>query len=219
MPALARSLAVGFLALAFAQPAGAVLIGFDAITANNVADVAVGESQLFVDVTDAGGFQVLFTFSNTGPAASSITDVYFDDGTLLGIASIINGAGVAFSLGASPPNLPSGENAIPPFQVTSGFAVDSDPPTQANGVNPGETLGILFDLQAAGTFADVLDDLDTGALRIGIHVQGFAGGGSESFVNDGPPGGGQPIPEPTGALLFAAGSLFLATRVRRGSGG
>jgi len=32
---------------------------------------------------DAGGER--FTFFNDGPAASSITDIYFDDGTLIGI--------------------------------------------------------------------------------------------------------------------------------------
>jgi hypothetical protein len=42
-------------------------------------------------VTDIHGGQVLFEFSNAGPASSSITDVYFDDGTLLGTAELTNG--------------------------------------------------------------------------------------------------------------------------------
>ena len=33
---------------------------------------------------------MLFEFFNAGPAHSSITDVYFDDGTLLGIAGLID---------------------------------------------------------------------------------------------------------------------------------
>jgi hypothetical protein len=68
-------------------------------------------------------------------------------------------------------------------------------------------LGIVFDLQGGGTFADILAELTNGDLRIGLHVQGFTGGGSESFVNN-------PIPEPTTALLFGLGLAGLAARRR-----
>ena len=179
--------------LMFAIPAQAddpVMLGFVNITNNNPGDAAIGEAQLFVEVSDPGGDQVLFTFYNVGTEDSSIADVYFDDGSLLGIASIDDShPGVSFSQGANPADLPGGNGISPPFEVTEGFSADSDPPAQPNGVNPGEWLGILFDLQDGKTFADVLDDLATGALRIGIHVQGFASGGSESFINH-PPGAG-----------------------------
>lgn len=171
---------------------------FEAITSNSVADTAIGESQLSVVVTNPGGGQVLFTFVNDGPYASSICDVYFDDGTLLGIATIDDSdAGVSFSQLATPGNLPGGNSIVPPFETTAGFLADSDSPVQPMGVNPGEELGILFDLKPGGTFDDVLADLQTGELRIGIHVQGFGDEGSESFVNDGV------IPAP-GALLLAS---------------
>ena len=197
----------------------AVTLTFDNITGNNLGDAAIGEAQLSVVVDDPNGTmdlnadQVLFTFQNAGPDASSITDVYFDDGSLLGIADLIdaddNGGdpGVDFSEGASPGNLPGGNNANPSFQATAGFTADSDPPAQPNGVNPGETLGIIFDLQGTQTLADVYDELATGELRIGIHVQGFASGGSESFVNN-------PVPEPSQYALLAAG-LGLAIVFRR----
>lgn len=184
------------IGMAACQVANAVSYGFGNITANKLADAAIGEAQLSVNV-EASGSQVLFTFLNSGPAASSITDVYFDDGALLGIASIINGPGVNFSQGAAPPNLPGG-NAVN-FNTTSGFLADSNPPAQPNGVNPGESLGILFNLEAGKTFDDVIAALAlaganpgvdvVGGLRIGIHVQGFTGGGSESFVNRVPDGG------------------------------
>ena len=171
--------AVAAVLLLASQQAKGATFGFGVITANNVANVAAGTSQLTVEVTDAGGGQVHFIFRNIGAAAMSICDVYFDDGTLLGIATINNGAGVDFSQGASPGNLPSGNNADPGFVATAGFVSDSNPPTQPNGVNPGETLTVTFNLINGKTFVDTLaamtGPIGTGDdLRIGIHVQGFA---------------------------------------------
>ena len=191
------------LSLFIPLPAHALLLGFDSITNNNLADASIGETQLFVNVTGAGDHQVLFQFGNTGSFASSICDVYFDDGSLLsmaGIAWIDNSSnGVSFSQDARPGNLPGGNNASPPFVTTAGFSADSDPEVQPNGVNPGESLGIIFDLEDDQTFSNVLAELASGDLRIGIHVQGFDSGGSESFVNS--------IPDP--ATVFLLGSACL----------
>lgn len=189
-----------------ALPAQALTLGFQNITSNNIGDTAIGKAQLFVDVTDAGAGQTLFTFRNIGPLASSICDVYFDDGTLLGIASITGSSGVSFSQGASPPNLPGGNNISPAFQTTAGFLADSNSPVQPNGVNPGEWLGILFNLQNGQGFSGVLNELSSGELRIGIHVQGFTSGGSESFVN---------VPEPSTLLLLGAGLIGLGLLGRK----
>lgn len=181
--------------------------GFGAITANSKIDPAIGESQMFVTVSEFAPDQVLFYFVNQGPQESSITDVYFDDGTLLGIALLIDaddGKGgdpnVDFSQGASPPNLPGGNKADPPFEVTAGFLADSDAPTQSNGVNPEEFLGIVLHLLKGGTIRNVLEELESGELRIGIHVQGFADGGSESFINN-----SVPVPVPGAVFLGALG--------------
>ena len=194
---------------------------FGNISANNVLDAAAGEAQLSVVVSDAMGgmdltdLQALFTFLNIGPDPMSITDVYFDDGSLLAIATLIDAddgvdgdPGVDFSQPATPGELPSANSASPPFVTTSTFLADSDPAVLINGVNPGESLGILFDLNSGKTLSDVYDDLDSGVVRIGIHVQGF-GSGSESYVNE-------PIPEPASVLIWAllVGAGVFYRRVR-----
>ena len=216
--------ALGFgvaAALAAAAGADAGTYSFVNITNNNAADAAAGESQLRVDVDAYGTNQVLFTFYHVGSTRMAITDVYFDDGTLLGLADLIdadqNGgdSGVDFSTGASPGNLPGGNGVG--FQATAGFTADSDAPTFHNGVAPGETLGVIFDLKAGKTYASVLEALaigfPEGGLVIGVHVQGFEGGGSEAFITNG--GGMEIVPLPAGVTLGAAGLAPLALRRRR----
>jgi hypothetical protein len=200
--------------------ASADTYSFFNITGNNAVNAASGAAQLSVDVTDAGSGQVNFTFHNAGPAEMSITDVYFDDGTLLGIASVTNGSGVDFAQGASPGDLPGGNNANPAFETTAGFSADSEPPAQPNGVNPGEELSIKFNLIGGQSFADTINALTlagaNGGLRIGLHVQGFANGGSESFINN-----PTPVPLPAAAwmgmaLMGSGGAVTFIRRRRQG---
>lgn len=206
-----RMLTIGLMAalatMAAAPSAEAAVLEFSCITPNAAAECAAGESQFAVEVIAGSGDQVGFVFTNVGANASSITDVYFDDGTLLGIASIASSPGVTFTQLASPRNLPGGASISPAFETTADFSADSSPPVQPSGVNPGESLTIYFNLQGGGTLADVLAELADGRLRIGIHGQGFANGGSASFVN-------VPLPEPGSLALLAAAAGLAALRRR-----
>jgi hypothetical protein len=194
--------------LLLAGPAAAVTIGFDCLTNNLAGDCSIGEDQLTVEITDLGGGSVRFHFRNSGPLASAISEVYFDDGSLLLLSTVIDGPGVDFEQDANPPNLPGGENAVPPFQVTEGFLAQSVPSTLINGVGPGEWVKVDFTLQGGQGYADVISELVTGELRIGLHVIGFQSGGSESFINN-------PVPEPGTVLLLGAGLVALACHCRR----
>ncbi|MDX2147997.1 MAG: hypothetical protein SFZ23_10785 [Planctomycetota bacterium] len=191
--------------------AGVYQYAFDGITNNNASDTAAGEAQLFVEVTAPASGQIAFRFVNDGPIAMSIAQVYFDDQSgfqsqgFLDAAVIAGGAGVLFEAGGSPNNLPGGQTLSPAFVATQRFSAQN--PRPSNGVNPGESLTITFTLAPGRTFADAITALDaqTDGLRIGIHVQSFASGNSEGFVN---------VPSP-GSLALASLAGGVCFRRRR----
>ncbi len=162
-----------------------------------------------VNVFESGPL-VSFKFENNSTIPSSITDIYFDGASSLQTASLIDAddgigghPGVDFSLGTSPQNLPGGENLIPPFTKPPEFSIDSDPGqygTAIHGINPDEWLTINYHLHLGHFFNDVISELNTGNLRIGIHIQALPNGSSESGVN---------VPEPTTFCLLVSSILFM----------
>lgn len=208
--------------LALVSSANAAIYGFTRISNNSSSDVS---SQLSVDVTDAGGGYVDFTFYNNVGTASSICDIYFDDGTLLGISSITDsGAGVAFDDPANPADL-SGGNAVN-FETTQSFSADSNAPVSPNGVDSAsEWVTIRFELINGKTFADTLAALELAgtepenenALRIGLHVQASGSDGeSDAYVNT--LNSVNHLPEPSSiiAWLLCSGlGLVLRSRMKK----
>jgi hypothetical protein len=191
------------LLLILSSAARADLFGFAPISNNSGISGALAP-QIAVDVTDyepiSGLNQVLFTFYNDGPPGSDydvtnplpcmITAVYFDDGALLGLATILdadvdptNYPGVYFDKPATPGDLPGGDTLVPPFATTADFSAsrENGQGGVAKGVDPGESLGIVFDLKPGYDFAGVLTSIGLGwtnpwdeeSLRIGVRIQSF----------------------------------------------
>lgn len=155
----------------------------------------VGQGR-FVDVTESvtGTDEILFMFT-IGPGGAHISHVYFADPTdiLLDMVEIQNSAGVSFSEDKNPKNFPQG-NLI-------GFNTDFSAGATGgagNGVDIGESLGIVFNLENGMTYDDTILAIQTGDFRIGVH-------GSDAGVTP-----ISSIPEPTTILLlgFALVGLF-----------
>jgi hypothetical protein len=179
---------VAVLMVAGSGSAATITYEFSKLTNNNLENIG---TQLSVAVSDDGLLpgQVSFTFWNDVGIPASITEIYFADGTLLGIASITQSSGVTFSQSSrlTPPNLPGGDTLAVPFVATQAFSLDMGQVT-ANGVNTGlEWVTITFDLLDGQTYWDTIAALGDGSLRIGVHARaiGEAGGSDAYLVPDG----------------------------------
>lgn len=199
-----RFAAVIAILVCFGSTSYGVIYQFEIFTDNGPYNDSTG----FYMVVDNGGSLVDFTFYNDSAVQSSITNIYFDDGTLIGATqSITNGLGTYF-VEDGPGDLPNGNDYPGGFNADRVFNTEAEPPPPANGVNntgTGEWVTIQFALLGEGTFQEVLDELNSGALKVGIHIQDFPLGSSESAVN---------VPEPTTIVLFGLGGLALIRKRR-----
>ncbi len=170
--------------------------------------------------TSNGNNVVEFVFQNNNTVASSINQIYFNDGGLLGATmNIIGGDNVSFEPGASPPTLPGwvdyfGPPGPPPSPTFA--AQPQTPQPQQNAINPGEELAIEFELAENKTYGDVITSINSGMsgafdpetdLVVGLHVQGIGPDGfSASFVV---------IPLPAPVAMGLLGLLGVGAMTRR----
>ncbi len=200
-----------------ASNALAVSVDFTRITSNSSADAA---AQLVLDVTD-GGNGALFTFSvldGANPGAS-IAEIYFEDSNSLfsSVSLFSQSAGVSYEVGTvNPTNLPGRNNATPPFAHTDDLVAQADG-DNATGVGVGEelVLNLIYASLSIG-FQDVLDALEAGDLRVGLHVRSLLAGESDAFVSLPPDGDNSTVvPVPAAGLLLLSGIAGLGFVRRR----
>lgn len=188
-------------------------LSFSRITSNSTVNIA---ALISVDVYSIAGqpTRVLFDWKldASAPAGSFLSDIFFDNGPLQSIVSLIDAdenvnptydgyfadAGVDFSApkGSGPFNLPAGNTIAPAFVATPGFSADED--SNPGRLGPGEHLGMVFEMKDQVTIDDVLASLNpanffdannppasapAGLLRLGVHAQGLPIGQSDSFVS------------------------------------
>jgi hypothetical protein len=190
---------------------------FQNVTSNGGAAFAAAHNSMFsLNVADAGSNSsgralADFTFRvDVTARPSSICDTYFYNGSVAGIAGITSSAGVEFVAGATPAQLPGYSE---PF--TSLFSADSNSPVLHEGVNHNnEWLTIRLELTSGATFAQLIQQLNTGAMTVGIHVQGQANGQSNSYTST-PVLVPLPAALPAGAGVLAVGGVLHWRRRRR----
>jgi hypothetical protein len=203
--------AVSSVLIAVFSASADMIYQFENITNNSASNAAIGELQLSMKVSDdIANKQVIFTFINTGTEASSICDIYFDDNPPAEL--VFQGfryptSGVTFTIGAHPSDLPGGQD----YAFTSDYSYDSKNPVQSNGINPGESLSLVFNYTNGNDYSSIVSAINSSNIDVGIHVQGFSDGGSESFINSVP----VPEPAPLGFLITGILCLGASSGIRR----
>ncbi len=145
----------------------------------------------------AGNPLVSFRFTNTGSVASSISEIYFEDGTLFKpyTQSILQTTSNFVQGGPNPANPPG----VSPFSATKDFSADAVG-NPSNGLNPGQYATFVFELENGKVFADTIQALLDGfdgrdyvdpnntalgfsSLRVALHARAIGDASqSDSFV-------------------------------------
>jgi hypothetical protein len=195
----------GVAAVSAVSAAPASAFGFGNIAGGDTPGDAYANSFTF-DVLNQGS-SVLFKITNSGNTAAPsmfISKVFFDDNGYLSspLVNIGNVGTVDFEGGAGNDQLPQGGN-----NFSTNYAFSRVPGAgNANGIQSPETLGVKF----TGNYNNVIWALNSGALRLGIHVQALPGGASDSYISTNT----QDTPEPL-TMLAAGAAVGFGTMFKK----
>ena len=209
----------GVAALSAVSAAPASAFSFSNIAGGDTSGDAYVNSFTF-DVVDLDQ-SVLFNIKNSGDAAAPSMFIrqvffddknsFFDDDTYLSspLVNMGNVGEVAFSGGPSNDRLPQGGN-----NFTTDYAFSSNNGAgNAFGVQGGESLGLTF----TGDYNLVISALNSGALKLGLHVQALPNGQSDAYISSSS-GNTQNTPEPLTMLAAGAavgfGTMFKKQRAQ-----
>jgi hypothetical protein len=204
-----RTLIIGTILSLMAFTAQADIFGFDTVTTNSPFNSAVA-GQLFMDttVTDIGESSVSFT--NTGPLASTVTEIYFGSNEELNLnLDFITSSslGVDFDISGASPENPPGMDEFGNWWTITIAAAEANPPPAANGIDPLEYLDLQISYGGLLSFSQLIQ---LGQLQVALHVVSMPDGESDTFVN-----GTDVIPEPASIALIGVTGLLLAFVRRR----
>jgi len=160
------------------------------------------------------GSAVRFDIFNSGNAAAPnmfISKVFFDDNGYLSAPSLFgtNIGEVSFSGGPSNDQLPQGGN-----NFTTDYAFSRNPGGgNAGGIQGAESFPVSF----RGNYNNIIAALNSGDLKLGLHVQGLPNGQSDSYIST-TSVNTQDTPEPLTMLAAGAavgfGTMFKKQRDR-----
>ena len=158
------------------------------------------------------GSAVRFDIFNSGNNVAApnmfISKVFFDDNGYLSAPSLYgtNVGEVSFSGGPSNAQLPQAGN-----DFTTDYAFSRNPGSgNVGGIQGPESFPVSF----RGNYDNVIAALNSGALRVGLHVQGLPNGQSDSYISTNT----QDTPEPLTMLAAGAavgfGTVFKKQRAQ-----
>ena len=143
-----------------------------------------------MDITDIRDRRIMITFHNRAQAPCAISDIYFMDGDVftISVQSVRNmdaacAPGCVIDLAAG-----ARQFAPKPYHDSSDYQVTRRDPDETgempDGIKPNESLGIVFDLQAGVTLADIIAALSKGILNISLKLLGVTQGAGGVLIND-----------------------------------
>jgi hypothetical protein len=179
--------------------------------------------QLAINVAEYGTNQVRFTISNNASTPSRIFEVMFGKNT--NFSNLMSWSGLI----DRDDNVALGGNAYNDVDFNQDTQNPKDPPgvfrwdssftalrdgNSRWGVDPGQSLGVLFTLNQGATFSQVQQGFNSQNLAVALHVGSLSNGGSDWYGTDGVTT--KDVPEPLTMLGTAAalgfGGLFQRQR-------
>ena len=204
-----RTLLIGSILSLLAVTVQADMFGFDTVTTNSPFNSSVA-SQLFMDANEIGAGSSSVAFTNVGPLASTVTEIYFgsDEELNLNLDSILYQCpGVDFDISGATPANPPGMDDFGNWWTITIAAAEATPSPAANGIDPFECLELQVSYDGLFSFSELIQ---LGQLQVALHVTGLPDGESDTFVND-----TVVIPEPASLVLIGSSGSLLAFIRRR----